>query len=123
VLTLFGKFCRKMRIDSGELLKEMADKLGVTSSYLSAVENGKRNVPQDWFEKISDFYSLNVKQRRLLSEAIEESQLTLKLELNEMKKDEKNLMMAFARELKELGDDDKKKIQNILLNHKKGERP
>ncbi|KHF28295.1 Helix-turn-helix domain protein [Anoxybacillus sp. BCO1] len=51
MLTEFGRFCRKLRIDNGELLKHMADKLGVTSSYLSAVENGKRNVPQDWVEK------------------------------------------------------------------------
>jgi transcriptional regulator with XRE-family HTH domain len=45
MLTEFGQYLRKIRIDCGDLLKDMADKLGVTSSYLSAVETGKRNVP------------------------------------------------------------------------------
>lgn len=45
-LTEFGKFSRKLRIDNGELLKDMAIKLNVTVSYLSAVEIGKRNIPE-----------------------------------------------------------------------------
>ena len=39
MLTSLGKFLRKLRIDRGEILKDMADKLGVTVSFLSAVEN------------------------------------------------------------------------------------
>ena len=42
MLTALGKFLRKLRIDNGEILKDMADKLGVTASFLSAVENGKK---------------------------------------------------------------------------------
>ena len=39
MLTNFGKALRKLRIDNNELLKDMALKLEVTVSYLSAVEN------------------------------------------------------------------------------------
>jgi transcriptional regulator with XRE-family HTH domain len=114
MLTLFGKFCRKLRIDRGELLKDMADKLGVTPSYLSAVETGIRNVPKDWFEKISSIYALNEKDRAALHNAIHNSQLTIKFNLKELKNDEKELVLAFARELKSLNDEDKKRIQSIL---------
>ena len=38
----FAIFCRKLRLDNNQILKDMADVLGVSSSYLSAVENGKR---------------------------------------------------------------------------------
>ena len=34
----FGKFCRKLRIDKGELLYDMATKLEVSSAFLSKVE-------------------------------------------------------------------------------------
>ena len=44
MITELGKHLRKIRIDHGEILKNMADKLGVTSSFLSAVEIGKRNM-------------------------------------------------------------------------------
>jgi len=82
MLTPFGKFCRKLRIDKGELLKDMADKLGVTPSYLSAVERGKRNIPKDWFEKISNIYLLNQSQRDTLFDVIQKSNITLKVDLS-----------------------------------------
>ena len=47
MLTEFGKCLRKIRIDKAELLKDMAEKLQVTSAYLSAVEHGKREIPDD----------------------------------------------------------------------------
>ena len=45
MLTSIGKFFRKLRIDEGEILKDMAEKLGVSVSFLSAVENGKKRMP------------------------------------------------------------------------------
>ena len=45
--TNFGKFCRKLRIDNDELLYDMAAKLGVSSAFLSKVENGKKNHQQN----------------------------------------------------------------------------
>ena len=44
MLTSLGRFLRKLRIDRGEILKNMAEKLEVTSSFLSAVENGKKRM-------------------------------------------------------------------------------
>jgi transcriptional regulator with XRE-family HTH domain len=59
MVTDFGKFCRKLRIDNDELLKDMASKLKVTPSYLSAVEKGKRTIPSDWEQKIAGLYQLD----------------------------------------------------------------
>lgn len=58
MLTPFGKRLRKLRIDQGELMKDMAARLGVTSSYLSAVEMGKKSVPDAWVKTISEEYGL-----------------------------------------------------------------
>ena len=55
----FGKFCRKLRIDRSELLYDMAKKLGVSSAFLSKVENGKKKPPKEWRELIIDLYDLN----------------------------------------------------------------
>lgn len=38
----FGKFCRKLRIDRSERLFDMAKELGVSSAFLSKVENGQK---------------------------------------------------------------------------------
>lgn len=114
MLTPFGKFCRKLRIDNGELLKGMADKLGVTSSYLSAVENGKRNVPQEWVQKIAVLYSLDVNQQNELRDATKKSQLRNKLDLKNFDNEDKDLMLALARKIDGLNDEEKIQIRNIL---------
>lgn len=56
--TEFGKFLRNVRLARQELLKYMADKLGVASSFLSAVENGKQDVPEEWLILLQEHYML-----------------------------------------------------------------
>ncbi|UOK65376.1 helix-turn-helix domain-containing protein [Paenibacillus sp. OVF10] len=118
MLTQFGIFCRKLRLDSGELLKHMATKLGVSSSYLSAVEIGKRNVPHDWLEKLTNMYQLNAEDVESLKLAIENSQPSIKIDLKNTDNQERDLVIAFARDFKDLNEEDRSKIMNIL--HKKG---
>lgn len=114
MLTLFGKFCRKLRIDNGELLKDMADKLNVTASYLSAVENGKRNVPQDWLNKIAGFYGLNNVQFDELRDAVEESQLNNKISLKGFNKEDRDIVLALARKIEGMNDEEKAVLKNLF---------
>jgi transcriptional regulator with XRE-family HTH domain len=44
-MTPFGDRMRKLRAERGVTLKDMADALGVSSAYLSALEHGKRGRP------------------------------------------------------------------------------
>lgn len=44
-MTPFGERVRAMRAERGLTLKDMADALGVSSAYLSALEHGKRGRP------------------------------------------------------------------------------
>ena len=44
-MTPFGDRMRKLRSERGVTLKEMADAIGVSSAYLSALEHGKRGRP------------------------------------------------------------------------------
>jgi transcriptional regulator with XRE-family HTH domain len=47
-MTPFGKRLREMREERGLSLKDMAENLEVSSSYLSALEHGRRGSPS-WF--------------------------------------------------------------------------
>ena len=44
-MTPFGEKIRQLRKERGVTLKEMAEAVGVTSAYLSALEHGKRGRP------------------------------------------------------------------------------
>lgn len=116
MLSPFGKFTRKLRIDSGQLLKDMADVLGVTTSYLSAAEVGKRTPPQEWENIIAENYDLNSNDRETLSEAIYNSQKTLKLNLDRFSENDKDIMLSFARRFNDLGEEEKNNIKSILNN-------
>lgn len=114
MISNFGKFCRKLRIDRGELLRDMATKLNVTASYLSAVENGKREIPDSWESFLSTNYSLNENERMDLSEAIFKSKKQIKIELENLNNFDKDLVLAFARKLDTLNTSEKDKILKIL---------
>jgi len=114
MLTEFGKFCRKLRIDRGELLKHMADKLEVSSAYLSSVEIGRRNIPKQWPDLIADIYSLNDCQRKSLKKASEDSKMKINMDLTKFSSGDKNLVLSFARKFDSLDADAKEKIRIAL---------
>ena len=114
LLTPFGKFCRKLRIDRNEILKDMASDLNVTVSYLSAVENGKRSVPSSWEQMISDAYDLGDEQRWELKEAIIESEKMITFPLEETGENSTALLKALARKSGDLSEEQLKKMFDIL---------
>ena len=114
-LTEFGKFSRKLRIDNGELLKDMAIKLNVTVSYLSAVEIGKRNIPEKWEEEIVRAYHLNLQEREELKEAIIYSKKVFKINVENFEKEEKDLILMLARKVDNMDEKEKNNLKQILF--------
>lgn len=114
MITPFGKFCRKIRIDHNEILKDMSTKLGVTLSYLSAVENGKRSVPEDWVEKITELYNLNEDERFALQESVYETEGLIKFRTDEVGENSQQVLMALARKQSDISMNELKEILNIF---------
>lgn len=58
-MTPFGDRMRKLRAERGVTLKEMAEAIGVSSAYLSALEHGKRGRP-GWhlIQRILNYFSI-----------------------------------------------------------------
>jgi len=125
MLTEFGQFLRKLRIDCNELLKDMADKLGVTPSYLSAVETGKRNIPDGWIDKISQFYNLDIFEKEALQNAADNSISAVTMDLRSMAPKKRETALLFARTFEDTDDIDEAAIMAIrdLLNkQRRGEK-
>lgn len=58
-VTPYGKELRKLRIDYGEGLADMAGRIGITPSYLCMIERGNRSIPSGFTDKIAKAYSLS----------------------------------------------------------------
>lgn len=114
MLTNFGKALRKIRIDRDELLRDMAVALGVSSAYLSAVETGKRRIPDDWVDKISLHYHLSPNEHAELLEAAEESAQEVRISLQDVSDAKRGAVLTFARTLDHLSDEELKKIMQTM---------
>ena len=69
MLNPLGKALRKLRIDRGWLLKDMAKGIGVATSFLSGVETGRKSIPDGFVEKIAAWADLNNKDLANLKKA------------------------------------------------------
>jgi len=114
MLTPLGRFLRKIRIDHGEILANMAEKLGVTASYVSAVENGKRTMPREWRDKISAMYSLGENQKAEFEGLVLDSIKTLSFSAENTSRMQKEVAFTFARKMAELPEDKLLEIRKIL---------
>lgn len=121
MLTDFGRFLRKIRIDYGEILKDMAEKLDVTASFLSAVETGKRNIPEHWLDKISKIYNLDKSTQHQMKIAATNSVRMIKINLEKSKSNKRETAILFAREFEIIDDETINKIHKLLLKDSKEE--
>ena len=118
MITPFGKSLRNIRMDRGMLLKDMAQDLDVTSSYLSAVEVGKRNVPEEWPRKIGKMYDLSDEEIENLEAAATASASQIKLDLSDATNESRELAVAFARRFIDLTPKDHNEILTLLKNRR-----
>jgi transcriptional regulator with XRE-family HTH domain len=82
MLTPFGKALRKLRIDRGMLLKDMADGIGIASSFLSGMETGRKSIPEGTVEKIGSWAKLDKIGIKQLTLAAEMSKQEFKITAN-----------------------------------------
>ena len=81
--TRFGEFMRILRVKPHEVMSDAATLLGISTSLMSAVENGKKNATTEWFAVIAEHYTLTDEEQAELREVIENSKNTDKAEFVE----------------------------------------
>ena len=118
-VTEFGKILRKIRIDHNEVLLNMARKLEVTASYLSAVENGKRNIPTAWLDLLPQIYSLSTQSAEELRQTATAQMKSVKLDLDHANEKRRDVAFAFARQIDELDDKMLEQLKTILIQKEK----
>ena len=118
MLTCLGKFLRTFRIQRGELLKDMADKLSLAPAYLSSIENGKRLPTKSFIQNIIGQYDLDEKMKRDLMDAYRMSLDEISFSTKTATEDQKMMGIAFARKFDHLSENQIQEIQKILTEVK-----
>ena len=118
-VTNLGKKLRKIRIDNDEISSDMARKLEISVSYLSAIENGKRNISKDLAEKLFKIYQLSDNDKEKILQAISIYSGEMRIRLDSLNEKQKELSLLYAREVGKLNDKQIEKITGYLNGNTK----
>jgi len=114
-MTPFGKAIRHHRIEHEMLLGEMAEVLGVSPSYLSQIETGKKPIPGDMTAKIAGLFELDGAALSALREAEAASTTEFKIRLGAASSVKDRIIAnEFSHEFARLTPEAKERIQRIV---------
>ena len=114
MVTQFGKILRFYRLDHGYILKDMADALEVPSSYLSAMEMGRKAVSKEFLNKLISTYPFTEAEIEQLKQAAEMSASSVRLSTENLNTEKRELLFNFARQFDSIDDETVKKIKALL---------
>lgn len=112
--TALGKLLRKWRIDKGVVMYDMAQAIGVSTSFLSAVERGKKKLSQDKMQAIREYLNLDENGYSQLKDATIKSNGEVVMNLRNQSEQDQNTMLAFARKFPTMSDIDKDTIRRFF---------
>ena len=113
--TKFGKIVRKEMIDHDENLLSIAQLLGVTSSFVSAVLTGGKSIPDNWVVELSKHYNLVDAKYNELYDAYCEEKKNVRIDVEHVSLTQKKLALQFQRKLPELDESEIQSIFDILM--------
>lgn len=113
--TKFGEEMRVLRARRHQTMKEMADVLGVTKSFLSSVETGRRSVPKGWIDIIADHYHLKEYPKSILIQAAAASRNFIRISLSGQPGYRRDLAVAFEEGFEKI-DEETSEMMMTLIN-------
>lgn len=114
MLSEYGKILRKIRIDKGLTLAQMAKAVGITSAYLSTIERGNRKIPKYLTQNVINHYELSNEQVAELQKAEYLSIDSIEIELSDIDLDKKTLVLSLAKNLKSMTCEQVAMINNVM---------
>lgn len=118
-LTPFGVELRKLRIDKELRLFDLAEKMEISSAMLSAVETGRKAIPDGFTSRIARALTLDAAEIRRLRLAADRTRNEVRVD--HLRGDQREVVAAFARQLNDLPIDFFENVRNKLLKSVEGE--
>lgn len=107
-----GKELKKLRIDLGITLMEMAKTIEVSSAFLSAVETGRKRVPDNFLDTLAHKYEDVANQRSKFDVLINQARKEVRMPVQNY--EEAELATALARRFTHLTAEQKEKLMSIV---------
>ena len=117
VRTELGNFIEKLRKEQGVSLRKMGRDLEVNSSFICAVEMGRRPAPDSLIKKIAEYFELSRDDKETLFSLAYDRKERIKFKnLNHV---DKRIVYLFMKHIREIDQDFKETVLSDLENGKK----
>ena len=116
-MTNFGKELRKIRLDLGITLFDMANAIGISSAMLSSVETGKKAAPDDLVDRLANVYEEVRTQKAKFTQLADLTKKEVRLPLDS-REDATELAVAFARNFSKLSGPDINQLMKVFDKHR-----
>lgn len=113
MLTPFGKAIRTLRLQKGWRLLDLAQCMGKTPAFLSAVETGRKPIPDGFVRAVANAMDLSAEEIRELRRAADRTRKEVRVAA--LHEEQRELVAAFARRLDEIPDDLIADLKKIVL--------
>lgn len=121
MITPFGIATRKLRLDKGLRLLDLAEKLNVSSSFISAVETGKKPIPARYVDSVVKAMGVTRAEAIELQRAADRSKTVV--DIDGLQGSQRELVAAFARKLHDLPPDFLEEIKKQVFKSVAGDVP
>ena len=95
--TGLGDYLRSIRVKANISLRKMATDLHISPAFLSAVENGKKKMPESWFTLVPETYQLTDAEINEFKDVAYESFNTVAVNISNASESNRKLAIKFAR--------------------------
>lgn len=120
-LTPFGIAIRKLRLDKRMRLLDLAKLLGCSAAYLSAIETGRKTIPDGFVVTVSRAMNLSVEELAALRKAADRTRKHVTIE--KLPEDQRELVAAFARRIDKVPPRMIADLKKIVLKSSDGDEP
>ena len=110
----FGLYLRQLRQEKGESLGTLSKKLGVGVPFLSLLENGKKIIPIEYGDKLTEVLNLTPEQSRELKNSIDYTNKRISIDLENMTDAQQEVSIAFARTINSASQKKLEELRKLL---------
>ena len=117
-LTQLGKFLRKLRIDKLANQAVVAEAIGVSVSFYSAIESGRKPMPDKILNDLIRYFALSEAQEKELKRLVDESKTEIRIDMEGLDSETRQLVACFARNFNDLNEETVTQIEQLLKHRK-----
>lgn len=113
--TQFGKELKKLRIDLGMTLMDMARSIEMSAAFLSAIETGRKRIPDNFLDLLASRFAAVKAERQKYEVLINQTRNEVRMQLNNASYDDALLATALARRFSSLSAEEKERIRSLII--------